>query len=523
MDTTSCKVILTSDRTLMSNYGNSLFYGFISTSPKTTFITEVLFKAVFNKAPLHKDGRAVLAPQGLRRIEAAIVRSGLLRREEVAVTIPESIERFLSDETKVIGISTFDPLGKGPASTTMSGPFGIVHKEPFNVYYFRKLVRSEAVQKARSRGVAVLVGGPGAWQLGYEEMKSLGIDVVVEGEGELIFPRAIASILEGSLKCPTRIVAGLQDIPRAEDIPQLLGATVGGLVEVSRGCGRGCRFCTPTLRKLRHRPLDSIIEDVKVNVFNGQRSVCLHAEDIMRYGTYSMIPDHDKVVELFRSVASVPGIRSIGISHAELASIASSPSTVRAISDILCLGRHQWLGFQTGIETGSTAMIEKYMPRKPAPFKPVEWRSVVENAFSICDEYHWVPAATLIVNLPGETESDIVQTIDLVEALRGYRSFIVPLLFVPATGLASKPMRFLEDAETYHLELYRLVWRHNLRWIEELADDYSRNNNPVVKFVIQSVIKLVKSYLNKRAEEALETALRSKVRAHMSPEPLSRS
>ncbi|MEM3039632.1 MAG: radical SAM protein [Candidatus Methanomethylicaceae archaeon] len=518
MDRPKCKVILTSDRTLMSNYGNSLFYGFISTAPRASFISEFVFKAVFNRVPVDEHGRALLAPQGLRRIESAIIKSGLLKREEVVVTTPENIKKFLSEETKVIGISTFDPLGKGPASTTISGPFGIVHEEPFNAYYFRKLVGSEAVQKAKRQGVLIMVGGPGAWQLGYEEMERIGVDVVVEGEGELIFPKLIASILEGTLRTPVRITAGFEDAPKAEDIPPLLGATVGGLVEVSRGCGRGCGFCTPTLRRLRHRPLDVIIEDVRTNAENGQTNVCLHAEDVLRYGTLALVPDHEKVVALFRRVASVPGIKGVGISHAELASIASSPFTVKAVSEILGLERHAWLGFQTGIETGSTSMIERYMCRKPAPFKPVEWRGVVESAFAICDDYNWIPAATLIVNLPGETDKDILQTIDLVESLRDYRSFIVPLLYVPATGNATKPMRFLEDARYYHLELYRVVWRHNLRWMEELANDYSKKNSPAVKFTIRSAIKFVKGYLNRKVEEVLEEALRSKASLYQTPE-----
>lgn len=473
-------------------------------------MSEVLFRMVFKKVPLYDDGRAVLVPQGLRRIEAAIIRSGVLRREEVVVTIPENLERFISDETKIIGVTTFDPLGRGPASTTISGPLGIVHEESFNAYYFRRLIKSKVVQQARSRGVVVVVGGPGAWQLGYDEMEELGIDIVIEGEGELIFPKIIASMFKGSLRCPTRVVAGFRDAPKAEEIPPLLGGTVGGLVEVSRGCGRGCEFCAPTLRRLRHRPLEAIVRDVNTNVISGQRSVCLHAEDVLRYGTFALVPDHGRVVELFMKVKSVAGLESVGISHAELASIASSPSTVKAVSEILNLERDAWLGFQTGIETGSGSMIERYMCKKAAPFKPTEWRSVVESAFSICDEYNWVPAATLIVNLPGETESDILNTIELVESLNTYRSFIVPLLFVPITGSGGKPMRFLEDAKHYHLELYRIIWRHNLRWMEELANDYSRKNSPAVRFAVRSAIRFVTTYLNKKAEEVIETALRSK-------------
>ncbi|MCX8170238.1 MAG: hypothetical protein N3D72_04020, partial [Candidatus Methanomethyliaceae archaeon] len=304
----------------MSNYSNSLFYGFISTAPKGLLLTEILFKVTFNKPRLYDDGRAILAPQGLRRIEAALIKSNLLSKDEVVVTTLENIKNFISEKTKVIGITTFDPLGKGPASTTLCGPYGIVHRESINSYYFRELITSEIIQGARRNNVKVIIGGPGAWQLGYSEMEELGIDVVVEGEGELIFPRIVKSILDDSLSTPIRIKTRNDEIPSADEIPPLLGGTVGGLVEVSRGCGRGCGFCSPNMRRLRHRSIENILKDVETNVLCDQRNICLHAEDILRYGTHSFIPNHDKVVELFKSVKSIREVKSIGISHAELAS-----------------------------------------------------------------------------------------------------------------------------------------------------------------------------------------------------------
>ncbi|MEM0231986.1 MAG: radical SAM protein [Candidatus Methanomethylicaceae archaeon] len=507
MNSYTCKVILTSDRTLMSNYSNSLFYGFISTAPKGLLLTEILFRVIYNKPRLYEDGRAILAPQGLRRIEASLIKSGIVERNEVVVTTLENIKKFLSQYTKVIGITTFDPLGKGPASTTLCGPYGIVHKESINSYYFKELINSEVIQNARKNGVKVVVGGPGAWQLGYKEMEEFGIDVVIEGEGELIFPKIVKSIFENSLSTPIRISARPNEIPSVEEIPLLLGGTIGGLVEISRGCGRGCSFCSPNMRKLRHRPLSDIIKDVETNIMCNQNHICLHAEDVLRYGTHSFIPNHNKVIELFRTIKSIQGVKSIGISHAELASISSSPSTIKEISEILGLDKHNWLGFQTGIETGSINLIERFMRFKPAPFKPNEWRSVVENAFSICSDNNFVPAATLIINLPGETENDIIQTIELIENLRQYRSFIVPLLYVPLFDNLCKPMRFLEDAKPYHLELYKTLWRHNVYWLSELAQDYSKNNNPLVKLVMMSVIKFITTYLNRKVEEGFNKML----------------
>ncbi|MEM2260368.1 MAG: hypothetical protein QXY65_04815, partial [Candidatus Methanomethylicaceae archaeon] len=59
----------------------------------------------------------------------------------------------------------------------------------------------------------------------------------------------------------------------------------------------------------------------------------------------------------------------------------------------------------------------------------------------------------------------------------------------------------------YHLELYKTLWRHNVYWLSELAQDYSKNNNPLVKLVMMSVIKFITTYLNRKVEEGFNKML----------------
>ena len=78
--------------------------------------------------------------------------------------------------------------------------------------------------------------------------------------------------------------------------------TIGGIVEIGRGCWRGCAFCSPTMRTMRHRPLENILEDVQVNLQNGQRDILLHCEDFLGYGSKGMKPNEEKVLELIKSI-----------------------------------------------------------------------------------------------------------------------------------------------------------------------------------------------------------------------------
>ncbi|MCX8204793.1 MAG: B12-binding domain-containing radical SAM protein [Candidatus Nezhaarchaeota archaeon] len=495
------KVVLTADRTLMSDYGGGLFLGFLSTAPRRglpLLHPFILFNFFIRPVPVGEDGRAVLAPNGLRRIEAALIASGYFSEEEVAVVPPSKLRHAVGPSTKVIGVSTFDPLGLGPSSSTLAGPYGAIHEEPMSAWMFRGLVKSKVVQGARKRGAKLIVGGPGAWQIRKEEAAELGIDVVVVGEAELIAPKLFKEVSEGFVKGPTIIEVPPSMAPGENEIPRLRGATVGGLVEISRGCGRGCAFCLPTLRKLRHRPLDDILEDVRVNVRAGRRVVCLHAEDVLRYGAGALSIEPDKVLRLFRAVSMVKGVRGAGVSHASLSSIASSPSLIEELSQVLGLTRRLWMGFQTGIETGSPRLMGRLMRMKPYPYRPEDWPEVVEEAFAICADNYWVPCATLIINLPGEEAEDVEATIELVKRLRRYKSLVVPLLYVPPLGSKHKPMRLIEDATPLHLELYRLVLSHDLEWLVELADDYAKNLNAIASIAVKRLARLFKGYIERR-------------------------
>ena len=42
-----------------------------------------------------------------------------------------------------------------------------------------------------------------------------------------------------------------KDVP-VDKIPPIVAPSIGGLVEIARGCGRGCRFCLPNMRRVKY-------------------------------------------------------------------------------------------------------------------------------------------------------------------------------------------------------------------------------------------------------------------------------
>ena len=165
------------------------------------------------------------------------------------------------------------------------------------------MLKSPAVQKAKQNGLKVIVGGPGAWQFRYREkaVKDLGIDCVVEGEAENIIGKIFKGAIEGEA-IPSHYEVGVGEAPTLEEIPDIVQPSVNGLVEIGRGCCRGCQFCNVTLRPLRWYPIEKINRELSVNIDAGNTGICLHAEDVMLYGSNNTTPNEEKLVQLHELV-----------------------------------------------------------------------------------------------------------------------------------------------------------------------------------------------------------------------------
>ena len=402
---------------------------------------------------------------------------------EVIVAHPDYLHRVVGEETRVIGITENDPLGMGPATTTFTQLFG---GEAYMAIKFREILNHPAVIRYKPK---IIVGGAGAWQLEDDEVRrGLGIDCVVVGEGEKVVGPLFEKAVNGE-PLP-ELVYG--DVVPEEDMPIIRNPTIHGLIEIARGCGRGCAFCVPTLLKLRSRPISHILKEVEVNVRAGKNPI-LHAEDVLRYGTKKIEPDEEKVIKLFKAIRNHPAVEHIGISHFALASVACAPKLVEEITPLMGVGETvEWIGAQTGIETGSPEMIKMHMAGKCKPFKPEEWPDVVVRAYEILKDNNWLPCSTIIIGLPGETEKDVSLTIDLVERLWSFRGLIVPLFFVAIGRLRKKSKSLkLEDLTIRRSELLLKCWEYNLKWAKILLNDYLRTwiKNRIVRASMRKILE----------------------------------
>ncbi len=452
-------VVLTSDRTLMSNYHNNEFLGFGTCAPPN-FIPDWFYSFLFFPPIKSKNGTSTQAPYGLRKLEAQLLKEGF----NVVTVTPDKLNEFAS-HARVIGIHTMDPFGIGPASSTLAA---ILRKEPFLANHFRRLLNGSAIRKAKANGAKIVVGGPGAWQFHYrpEFAEQYGVDCVVEGEAENTIGDLFRTILKGE-PIPKHLEVKEVDAPVLSQIPNIVKPSVNGLIEIGRGCCRGCEFCNVTLRPLRWYPFEKIVQEMNVNIAGGVDSCCLHSEDVMLYGSKNTLPDSSKLLKLHELV--MKKTRSISWSHCSLAAVASNPKLLAEVSEIV-QSAQTWWGAEVGIETGSPEIAKKIMPAKAHPFKAQDWPEVVRNGMGVMHDNMLIPACTVIVGLPQEREEDVIKTMELIDDLKGCRSLIVPLFFVPLGRL--KDENWFKNAELteLHKQLLFQCAEHDFFWLDDLID-----------------------------------------------------
>ncbi len=460
------KIVLTASEIEMSNFRDDPFAAFAgSFLPAPGFVKRFLYPETKG----YEDKRARIAPYGLRKMEALLLENGFTHAD-VAVVHPKKLKYFIGSETRAVGISSMDPLGIAYVSLTYTNLF-TTGSEPNNRMEFRNLLLNTPITKARQNGqIKVIVGGAGAWQTAPQAIREfLGIDCVITGEGEGAAVDIFRRVLKGEPIPP--VVQGKS--PRnPEDIPLIKGEAVHGCVEITRGCGRGCQFCSPTQRQRMSIPLDRILHEVKINADSGAEMVILATEDIFLYGLKSsrFLPNRERIVKLIQSVASVPGVKYVQPAHMALAPVVADPKCVEEIAEILITKSSYrrrgkpYITAEAGVETGSTRLIKEKMAGKALPFKPKEWPDIVVQSFGILNDVNWNPLTTWIVGLPGEREEDVLATLELLDRLKGTIAFYVPLLFIPLRpSILSEGSRpEVESLTELQWEFFTRAWEYNL-------------------------------------------------------------
>ncbi len=424
------KIILTGDEGLVSSYYGT-YLGFASSLPMDIF-PAILGEFLF---PIRsgKHGRMLTSQYGLCKIEATLLNSGF-SRNEVAIVDPRRLEEAIGPETRAIGIGVLDPLGVNYGTALLRIVLRLMGMETRLQSYMSwatmKIFNNPAVKGYRNR-LKIIVGGQGVWEIidgGLQ--RKLGIDTIVEGEGELVAPTLFKAAVNG-MPLPSYI----RGPPVPVDRIPVIRTPSRGFVEITRGCGRGCMFCNPTLLMFRSIPYENISREILTNLIGNEKRITLHSEDFLRYGSTSLYPNEEKITKMLGNILKIPGLEEVTVDFVAASTVMLNPRLVKAASDILGIGGRNRSLIQMGIESASPRIIKLIAPGKPKPFSYEKWPEVVESAIIVLNDTGWWVCATIIVELPFEQHEDIESNIKMVEKLEHYDVLVLPLPFIPSGSL----------------------------------------------------------------------------------------
>jgi radical SAM superfamily enzyme YgiQ (UPF0313 family) len=426
------------------------------------------------------DGSARTMPAGVRLLEKSLLRD--FSEHDVVACYPDDLGRFLGPRTRVVAVSTHNPLGVTFAAGVYTSIFGS-SKQPINSHYAR--VAFAQIQSSPYReNFKVIVGGSGGWQIiQTNSFDALGVDCVVEGRSESADSMALFRQAIRGQDLPREVTVAHPTTRDAVLVPDK--RTTFGVVEMTTGCGRRCHFCVPDLNPQIDLPKEKIMSGVRANVRHGNQQISLATEDMFIWGqvhtdTPFFFPNREALLDLYREIVNTPGVEQHVLSHCTIAPFVVDPVLIQKLSETLLpkspihlprLSTHpqkKALCPLAGLETGSVRMARQIMPSKAVPFAIEDWPSVVLEALRVMNQNNWFPMLTLMVGNPGETDEDVMATLDLIYEVerRGLFAFLVPSIFTPLhdTRMANQNgVTETRNLTPLQWQLMMKCWKMNLR------------------------------------------------------------
>jgi radical SAM superfamily enzyme YgiQ (UPF0313 family) len=467
-------IVLAASRAEANDYDNNPFAAFVCTFPKK--FSGYFLKEHIANMPSNEDGTAKCTIYGLRKVESMLIDE--FGKENVVVSHYENLHKFIGKKTKVVGISTMDPMGLAYVSTTYNSLIGF-GGEALNAAEFEKLVTHPSIQKYKPK---VIVGGQGSWQINEANAQDrLGIDTLFQGESERDLIEIFNRLMNGG-EVPRYFEA---EKPSRERVPLIKHAASYGMVEIMRGCGRGCHFCSPTMRTKYSFPLDHIMKEVEVNIREGEKSIFTVTEDIFLYKSKkNFIPNREEVVKLYKTIASYPDVEYILLSHGSFAPVIYDKKLLEELTPILIektkwnpktsrLYKQPFISVEMGIETGSVRLMQKHMKGKALPYGVDNWPELVLESIGYLNDYDWWPLCTIMTGQPDETEEDVIATLNLIDDLKNHNAkmFYTPVLFIPLKEavLGNCKRTGLNNLTELQWEVIAKSWRNNIDfWAPEM-------------------------------------------------------
>ncbi len=304
---------------------------------------------------------------------------------------------------------------------------------PVYVWNRRPLAAIARELKKRLPRLRIVAGGPEASGRPEPLLTEGGCDLVLRGEGEMIFPELVSALARGDDSW--RQLAGLcwreddgirehpAPAPAADPghlaSPWLTGVlrprTGGGVLwETARGCAFGCDFCFDAGGRHQLRPLPYERLEAELELFRAAGVGRVWVLD----STFNHPPQRGrKLLQLLRDRA--PGIHF----HLEAKADFLDRETAALLAEIDC-------SVQVGLQSADPEVLR----RMHRPFNP----RVFVQAMNLLNNEQVTFGLDLIYGLPGDDFAGFCHSLDFALGFAPNHLDIFPLAVLPGTALANR-------------------------------------------------------------------------------------
>ena len=289
---------------------------------------------------------------------------------------------------------------------------------------FSRLDYFASLRKKRKSRLVLGVLGCMAERVKDELIANHGVDIVAGPDAYLSLPDLVAAaeLGEKAINIQLSTTETYRDV-----IPQRIGHNrISGYISIMRGCNNFCSYCiVPYVRgRERSRDPERIIDEVRELVADGFREITLLGQNVNSYGKdlgtgydfADLLTDLDKIEGdyLLRFMSSQPKDAS------------------HKLFDAMAGCRHVAKQLHLPVQSGCDRVL-RAMNR---PYDVAKYLDLITYARRVMPEL--VLTSDVIIGFPGETESEAMETVALVEKVRFDALFT--FIFSPRPGTPAAKM-----------------------------------------------------------------------------------
>jgi len=216
-----------------------------------------------------------------------------------------------------------------------------------------------------------------------------------------------------------------------EALPQKKKYSFKSGVNIMFGCNNFCSYCiVPYVRgRERSRLPEDILSEVKKLADQGVKEIMLLGQNVNSYGKTFDYSENNNLItfpELLEKVCTIDGIERIRFMTSHPKDLSDELIDVMARQPKICKHVH------LPVQSGSTNILEKMNRR----YTKEKYLSLVDKIRSVMPDISIT--TDIIVGFPGESESDFIDTLDIVKKVKYDQAFT--FIYSKRTGTPAATM-----------------------------------------------------------------------------------